>query len=140
MQATGEASELGQGGLQLSRRVGDGRRDLGVSVRGPDSGRLQEEGDGHELLLRAVVDVALDPPPLGVAGGHDSRSGLSDLLELGADVGGEPLVLEGESRSGRDRPDELGLLDERRVVDQRSDRSAADLEPRHGAPPVVRPR
>ena len=86
------------------------------------------------------MDVALDPPPLGVAGSHDSRSGLPDLLELGADVGGEPLVLEGESRSGRDGPDELGLLDERRVVDQRSDRSAADLEPRHGPPAVVRPR
>ena len=37
-------------------------------------------GDGDEILLGAVVEVALEALPLGVAGRDDARSGAPDLL------------------------------------------------------------
>ena len=48
-----EPSELGVGRLDLA------------------PGHLEGEREGHEPLLGAVVEVALDPPPLGVARDDD---------------------------------------------------------------------
>jgi hypothetical protein len=38
------------------------------------AGQREVEPQGDEPLLRAVVEVALDPPPLGVAGLEDARA------------------------------------------------------------------
>ena len=38
------------------------------------SADAQADGDAHELLLGAVVQVALDPPSRGVARLHDARA------------------------------------------------------------------
>ena len=56
----------------------------------PRSGvRVDERADSaevclqpDEVLLGAVVQVALDPPSLGVGGGHDARSRTPQLLGL----------------------------------------------------------
>ena len=45
------------------------------------------ERDGHEPLLGAVVQVPLDAPPLGVAGGHDPRSRVGQVAHRPAKVG-----------------------------------------------------
>ena len=85
---------------QLGLELGElgGRRRLG---------RTQLECERDELLLRAVVEVALDPPPRRVGRGHDPcpRS-----LELGAalrvrDRGGDELGELGQAllRVGRQR-------------------------------------
>jgi hypothetical protein len=60
-----------------------------------------------ETLLGAVVQVALDAPPLGVAGGDDARPRVAQLAL-------EVAVLDREDRRRRRRPHELGVLGEGR--------------------------
>ena len=48
---------------------------------------MQVEGDGHEPLLRAVVQVPLDAPPLGVARGDDSRTEVGQVAHRAAELG-----------------------------------------------------
>jgi hypothetical protein len=47
----------------------------GLAGRHRGGGHPQLEAEPHESLLRAVVQVALDPPPLLVAGRHDPGPG-----------------------------------------------------------------
>ena len=49
----------------------------------------EQEGQRHEPRLRAVVQVALQPPPLGVAGLDDPRARGAQLLQAGAQLGVE---------------------------------------------------
>ena len=89
---------------------------------------MQREGD--EALLGAVVEVALESPPLGVGGVDDPRPRVSGLLELGAQLGEEPLVVERETGGAGDCVEQCGVLAERSVVNQRRDFLAAALEDR----------
>ena len=62
------------------------------------------ERDRHEPLLGAVVQVALDPPPLGIAGRDDARARFGQVPHRLAKVGdvaddGEHLVRTGGARS-----------------------------------------
>ena len=52
------------------------RRVLGGDLGG---GQAKLEQDAHEPLLRAVVQVATEPPALGVGGRHDARAGGAQL-------------------------------------------------------------
>jgi hypothetical protein len=45
-------------------------------------------------LLRAVVQVALEPPALGITGFNASRTRSAKLFELPACLGLQPLVIE----------------------------------------------
>ena len=54
----------------------------------------QREPDRDQPLLRAVVQVALDPPALGVAGGDDPRPRRLDLGELAAQLDAQPRDLD----------------------------------------------
>ena len=60
--------------------------------------RLQVERQRDQPLLRAVVQVALEPAARGVAGLDDARARGAQLLDAGAQLGVEALVLELESR------------------------------------------
>ena len=77
MHAAGELAQLGDREPQLVDSVGEHLVQLGVEVAteallcGP-----KLEGERDEPLLGAVVDVALDPATLVVAGGDDARPGL----------------------------------------------------------------
>ena len=42
----------------------------------------QVHRERDQVLLRAVMEVALHPAPLGVRGGHDPRPGLAQLVGL----------------------------------------------------------
>ena len=98
----------------------------------------QRQADGHQPLLRAVVQVALDPAALLVAGGDDPRAGCLDLGPAGAAA---PRAAARSRRRGR-RLDDAGAAgrgalagarscsDERRAADRRA-RSAIRV-------PVVR--
>ena len=59
---------------------------------------LQRHPEAEQPLLGAVVEVALEPPPLVVAGLDDPRPRGAKLRELGAQLGLQPLVLEREPR------------------------------------------
>jgi hypothetical protein len=50
----------------------------------------------YQLLLGAVVQVALDPAALGVLGRDQALAGYRQLLQSLAELGGEALVLETE--------------------------------------------
>ena len=68
MDAAGELAQLAQRGLEPHREPVDQRSGLGVGDRGAQHAQL--EGEGQELLLGAVVEVALDAPA-GLVGGLD---------------------------------------------------------------------
>ena len=90
----------------------------------------QVEGQGDELLLRAVVEVALDLAAGGVGGLDDAHAGDAQLLDARAQVGLQPLVVERERRGGRRRVDELGGRVERLVVHDRRDAPAVAVHRR----------
>ena len=107
MDPASELAQLGEAPLQLGpgpiQHLGHIRR----IVIEPGSRQLECEGEGHELLLGAVVEVALDPPPLGVAGSDDPGPRRLDGIELDTELGLELLVLEGETGRSGDRGHQL---------------------------------
>ena len=103
------------------------------SVGEPSAGELEREPDPEQALLRSVVEVALDAPPLGVARLDDPRAGGAHLGELGAQLGLQARVLEREARCCAHRLDELGIVEERRVMDESCEALPVVLEHRDGA-------
>ena len=82
MNTAGQFPQLGQrlGGL-LAGRV-DQRRQLGVRPGRPMACPSQHQAQGDQALLRTVVQVPLEPAPLGIAGLDDPRPGRADLVQL----------------------------------------------------------
>ena len=108
------------------------------SKRGRFGRRLLRDLEPHrerdKALLGAIVEVALDAPPLRIGRLHDAHPRGTHLLELGAHLGGQPLVLERESGRIADRFDEPRILDlDQRVMDEDAEQLVAALEPRHRA-------
>ena len=72
--------ELGAGpGEQLARS--------GRVAREPRLGEPKRQRERDEPLLRAVVQVALEPPPLGVARLDDARARPAQLVLVGGALG-----------------------------------------------------
>ena len=65
-------------------------------------GEAQREPDREQALLRAVVEVALDPPALGVGRRHDPRPRVAHDQQLRAQLGLQPRVLERQPRRRAD--------------------------------------
>ena len=108
---------------------------LRVAVE-PGAGRAERDGERDELLLRAVVQVALDPPAGDVAALHDPRARRPQLLHAGAQVSLQPLVLERERRGAADGAEARAVLGRRRVVDEHRHRLPVLLDRRAArAPP-----
>ena len=70
------------------------------------AGLLEGQAHRHESLLRAVVEVALQPASLVLAGLDEPCSRGSNLLELRLQRRVEPFVLDGQSQHRHDRSDE----------------------------------
>ena len=87
MQATGKFAKLPERHFQLGRGPVERRRQPRVGATGLGLGELEGQCQRDEALLGAVVEIAFDPAPLGVTGGHDPGAGCADVLELGADLG-----------------------------------------------------
>ena len=83
---------------------------------------------GDELLLGAVVEVALEPLALLVAGGDDPGPRRLDLGQLRLDLRLEPVVLDGRRRGRGHRIEQRRVLAQRGVVDDRPERLALALE------------
>ena len=122
MDAAGELAQLGQRGRQSLRQVVDRR----ILQPHPQHAQLQRERD--ELLLGAVVQVALDPAARRVAGLHDPQARHAQLLHARLQVGLQTLVVE-RQRSGRGGGrDQLRGRVERGVVDDRGDAPAVAVD------------
>ena len=126
-----ECAELvARGGRELLRLGG-----IAADV-GPEHPQLQRERD--EPLLGAVVQVALEPAALGVAGRDDALARRLHLGEPGLRLRQQTLVLERDRRGRAHRLDHLGIVVQRRVVDDRRHLATVVLDRR--ARPVRRDR
>ena len=88
----------------------------------------QVEREADELLLGAVVEVALDPPPRGVARLDDPQPREPQLLHARLQVGLQALVVDRQRRGRRGRHDQLGRGVERGVVDDRREPPAVAVD------------
>ena len=144
--AARELAQLGERDGELVGELLDHRHEVGVLH--PRAQQPQVERERDELLLGAVVQVALQPPARGVGGLHDAGARDPQVLDAGAQVGLQPLVVERQRRGRRGRVDELrrrvelGVVDDRRhpapVVLDRRPRAARSRGP--GAAPGARAR
>ena len=91
---------------------------------------LQLERHADEPLLCAVMEVALQPPPFGVTGGDDALARGPQLREPILGLGLQSRVVERDRRGGGHRAHELGIVVERRVVDQHRELPAVALDGR----------
>ena len=119
--AARERAELLERAADLGVRLAEELVDRGVSSSDPAAGELEREPDPEQPLLGAVVEVALEPPPLGVSGLDDAGARGAHLGELGAELRLQPRVLEGQARRGADAPGGARLVEERRVVNEGGD-------------------
>jgi hypothetical protein len=79
------------------------------------------------------VQVALEPPALGVAGRDDPRARGAHLRELRPQLGLQAGVLDREPSGGADGLEQLAVLVQERVVLERGEALAAVLEDRDRA-------
>ena len=124
---------------ELVGRVGeDLLRDAGIGAEL----RLREpqcERERDEPLLRAVVQVALEPPALGVGGLDEPRARPLQLAELHLELPLQPLALEHQPGARERAFQQLTLVEERSVVlEQRQRPAELVLEPDRD--PVLRDR
>ena len=123
--------------LERRRELAARRRHqlLGRGGVAPDVGldHPQLQRDRDQPLLRAVVQIALEPAALGVAGGHDALAGRLHLGEPSLGLLQQALVLERHRRRRADRLDHLRIVVERGVVDERRHLPAVVLD-RRAAP------
>ena len=130
MDAARQLAQVLQRGRQLGVGPLDQRGGLAVAVH-TCLEQPQVDGEGHELLLRSVVQVALQPPPRGVGGLDYADPRRAQVLEACAQVGLELLVVEGQCGGRRRGLHQLGPGVEIRVVNDRRDPPAAAV---HGRP------
>ena len=118
MDSPGELPQLLERLLELPMRGLELAGSLGVTVQ-PRTKQPEPQRERDEPLLGAVVEVALESPARRVAGIDDARTRGAKLLELRAQLGVEPFVLERERGGRTHRPDQLALVLERDVVHDR---------------------
>ena len=94
----------------------------------------QKRGHLGKAQLRALAQLLLEPPALGVAGLDDAAPRGLQLSELTPDRRLQAGVRNGNARGGCDRFHELRVGDDFGVVDQRSHRLVAFTHDGHGAP------
>ena len=80
----------------------------GSSGLEPCSFRTKLKRQGDKALLRAVVEIALDPAARRVGRSHDSGPGLLNLSQLGTSLRLQARVLEREARRRASRLEEPG--------------------------------
>ena len=133
MDAAGEFAQFVEGGAQFA--VGFGKQLAGaVGVRSELAAcELERQPEREQALLCAVVEVALEPAALLVAGADDPFAGGAQLGQLGAQLGLETFVFEREPRRRTCRVQEPASLEQDRVVDECRDRRVGRAEHGHGA-------
>ena len=93
---------------------------LGVDLD-PVLGEAERDRQRHQPLLRAVVEVALDPPPRGVPGLDQPGARSGELLDARLELRVQTLALQRDVGGGANDLQQLRLVVQRRVVDERRD-------------------
>jgi hypothetical protein len=86
-----------------------------------------EQRDGQPLLS-SVVQVAFEPSALRVAGRHHAQTRRSQLLDLLEQVAVQAVALQRDAHGGKERVEELALLQEPGCVDDRADLASVVLD------------
>jgi hypothetical protein len=81
MDAAGELAQLLDRELGLLAGLRDQRDCAGRVGLEPRLGEPQDQCEGDQALLRAVVEVALDPPALRVGGVDDALPGVAQVID-----------------------------------------------------------
>ena len=126
-----QLAQLLERGSQLGIRLG---QQLAGAVRLRAeliSDELQREAEAEQPLLGAVVQIALEPAPLLVAGRDDPRARGTQLHQLRAQLRLQPLVLERQPCRRARRLEQPRPLEQRGVVHERRDWSLGRTEHRH---------
>ena len=112
MDAGGEVAQVAQAGLELLERRVDELERRSPERRERVAREPEPQRGAHELLLGAVVEVALEPAPLGVAGLDEPRAGAASCARASALASaavtssakpGDALLGVGRERVGRRR-------------------------------------
>ena len=123
----GGGSDESRGRARAARRSPPRPRPVRVTARpswlaSPSGSREPErERERDEPLLGSVVEVALEASPLGIGGGNEPGARCPHLGELRAHLGRETLVLEHEPGRRPHGLHERRLVEQRRIVNERSD-------------------
>ena len=132
--APGEVAEILQRGVGLALELAD---QLARLLRVPFDqavGELELDGERHQLLLRAVVDVALQPPALGILRGDQPLLRGLQIVQSRLERLGQSHVAEHESGLGT--PDRRSAS---RPTERRDRSTACGPRARPGAHPPARP-
>ena len=120
-------------------------RERSSSMRGVPAVRAEPvarhpegERERHEPLLRAVVEVALEPAALAPADLDEPRARRAHLLHLGAQLRLEALVLERQRGGRAGLAHALGVVQQGRVVDDRGDPPPVAVDLGDGLPVSAR--
>ena len=81
MDAARELAQLPDRVLRLLARLGEQPRGARGIRRELRLGEPERDGDGDHPLLGAVVQVALDPPALGVGRFEDALTGVAQVVD-----------------------------------------------------------
>ena len=133
--AARELAQLRERGSELVGQLLNGVGQLGLVLE-PGTQQPEVERERDELLLGAVVQVALDLAAGVVGGLDDPAARVAELLQPRAQVGLQPLVVDRQRRGRSGGVDELGRGVELRVVHDRGDAVALALDrgPRAAGP------
>ncbi len=127
MDAPRQLAQLGERLLELLEGGVEELRAFGIGRFG--AGEAQLQGERHQLLLGAVVEIALQAPALGVGDLDDAGARIAQLIEPGSQVGAQALVLELEHGGRAGRLDDVGV-GQIGAVDDRRDQLAVVLDGR----------
>ncbi len=100
---------------------------------------MEEQAEGHEALLRSVVEVTLDLLPGDVPSRYDPSAGGTDILEPSCGLGVETFDLQRHSGHGCHRVKTVGATQQRSTVIHRS-HDAAGRHEVSATPAVLRVR
>src|SRR5580765_7674607 len=109
MQAVSEPAELGDRALELALGLDDQRRRR--RARRP-ARAAQSLAEHAEPPVGAVLEAALEPAALVVAGLEDPQARRTEVADLRADVGLKASVRGLESGGGRDGLDQAGIVED----------------------------
>ena len=90
----------------------------------------------HQPLLGTVVQVPLEALPLRLRRLDHPAPRRAQIVEAGVQLDGQSAVLEGDGRRGGDRGEQLGLVVQRRIVDQGRDVHPRTVDRRRHTPGV----
>src|SRR5262245_31971232 len=129
MDSVREISQFRQRRLDLPLRLVESRS-RGAAGADPALQQLDLQRKRDEPLLRAVVQVSLETLTLPLSGLEHAGPRAPHLLESRGELRVQPTVLEGDTGSRADGFQELRLVVQSRIVEQRRDVHAVAIDPR----------